>query len=277
MNALAQAQIANNVATEENWAAFAGHRARVTALLRARAPVSRLCVLGAGNCNDLDLDILCASHSEIHLIDLDAASLTKAVARQNPRARGAIRIHAPVDVSGHLEVMARWSPATILAADDIARFAHGPARVAKSLPGAFQLTVSNCVLSQLMDGIADTLGTSHPRFSETVNAMRLGHLRLMADITAPGGEAILVTDVLSSETCPELRQACDEDLSDLLTLAVRKGNFFHGMSPAALAATLATDPHLISAFQPPRWVKPWVWNLGFRLYLVHAVSLTRRL
>jgi hypothetical protein len=36
MNALVEAQIANNSAMAENWAAFAGHRARVTALLRAR-------------------------------------------------------------------------------------------------------------------------------------------------------------------------------------------------------------------------------------------------
>src|SRR5437764_3941235 len=152
MNALVQAQVANNCATAANWAAFAGHRARVTALLRARSTASRLCVLGAGNCNDLDLEILCASHSEVHLVDLDAVALSRAMARQTS-VRRAVRLHAPLDVSANLEIAARWSPATSLTDAEVARCAQAPATIAGRLPGPFELTASNCVLSQLIDGL----------------------------------------------------------------------------------------------------------------------------
>jgi hypothetical protein len=149
------------------------------------------------------------------------------------------------------------------------RCANAAGAVAKSLPGPFPLTAWICLLSQLMDGLADSLGASHPRFAEAVNAVRLGHLHLMADMTTPGGEAILIADVVSSLTCPELATAGDDELSDLLAQA-------RDMNPAALATNLASDAKLISTFHSPRWLKPWVWNLGLRLYLVHAVSLTER-
>lgn len=276
MNALAQAQIANNGATAANWAAFAPHRARVTALLQARGAGSRLCVLGAGNCNDLDLASLSASHAQVHLVDLDAAALTSALERQNPPRREALHLHAPLDVGGHVETLARWRPSRDIAAADVASLANRAAEVAARLPGPFTLTASLCLLSQLIDGLGVSLGASHPRFAEAVKAVRLGHLRLMAALAAPGGEAMLIADVVSSITCPELAHAPEADLSDLLARALRTRNFFHGMNPAALAVDLASDPVLTAAFAPPRWIKPWIWDLGPRLYLVHAVSLTRR-
>jgi hypothetical protein len=65
--------------TADSWHRYSEHRARVTAL----APGGDSCaVLGAGNCNDLDLDALTGRYREIHLIDLDAEALERARARQ---------------------------------------------------------------------------------------------------------------------------------------------------------------------------------------------------
>ena len=59
-----------NAESFDQWAGFADHRRRVSGLL-ATGP-GRLCVLGAGNANDLDLATLLEVHREVHLVDLDA-------------------------------------------------------------------------------------------------------------------------------------------------------------------------------------------------------------
>jgi hypothetical protein len=112
--------------------------------------------------------------------------------------------------------------------------------------------------------MADAIGASHPRFADLVSAVRLGHLRQTADLTAPGGAAVVITDVLSSDTCPELQAATDRDLPGLLARAVSARNFFHGTSPAVLAAVLGSDAVLRSSFLPAEWIRPWVWNLVAR-------------
>jgi hypothetical protein len=261
MNSLVRVQIENNAATAGAWAAFATHRKRVTGLLQARSAASRLCVLGAGNCNDLDLGELLASHAEIHLVDVDADALSRGIARQNVDAHGSIHRHAPFDLSGQVEAMACWSPTAPVADADVERCIHCATEVAGGLPGPFQLIASNCILSQLIDAMADAIGASHPRFADLVSAVRLGHLRQTADLTAPGGAAVVITDVLSSDTCPELQAATDRDLPGLLARAVSARNFFHGTSPAVLAAVLGSDAVLRSSFLPPEWIRPWVWNL----------------
>jgi len=43
----------------------------------------RLCILGAGNCNDLDFEALSAWYSEITLVDLDLEAVTRAVERRS--------------------------------------------------------------------------------------------------------------------------------------------------------------------------------------------------
>ena len=181
MNPLVRVQIENNATTASAWASFAAHRNRVTGLLQARSAASRLCVLGAGNCNDLDIGELLASHAEIHLVDLDADALSGGIARQNVNAHRSIHTHAPFDLSGRLEAMASWRPSAPVADADVELCIRCATEVASELPGPFQLTASNCVLSQLIDAVTDAIGASHPRFADLVGAVRLGHLRLMAE------------------------------------------------------------------------------------------------
>jgi hypothetical protein len=250
MSRLGQAQIDNNVATASGWAAFAAHRAKVTALSRARAAPSRLCVLGAGNVNDVDLRALLATHETIDLVDLDAAAMARGLARQG--LEGDARVHArAADLTGSLDTMADWSPATRLGDGEVAALPRRAVEVA-------------------------AIGAGHPRFAEMVAAVRLGHLRQMAELAAPGGVAVLIADVVSSLTCPELRVTAERDLPALVTRLGREGNLFHGAHPARLAAALASDPVLRASFLPAEWERPWIWDLGPRLYLAHAVTLRRR-
>src|SRR5262245_33792508 len=90
------------------WELYGGHRERVTqAVLDLGRGGGRLCLLGAGNCNDVDLDRLAAAYREIHLVDIDAAAVARAVGRQAPAVRARLFAHAPVDLTGILSSLDR--------------------------------------------------------------------------------------------------------------------------------------------------------------------------
>jgi len=64
----------------DDWRLYEGHRAHLTDVLlgSARGDGGRLCLLGAGRCNDVDLEKLAATFAEIHLVDIDAKALDAA-------------------------------------------------------------------------------------------------------------------------------------------------------------------------------------------------------
>ena len=96
MAAEIDAQKTSNRSALSQLDAFTGHREHLTALVRASVSPSerkRLCVLGAGNCHDLDLGELAELYAEIHLVDIDEAAIEGARERQPPRAREIGRAH----------------------------------------------------------------------------------------------------------------------------------------------------------------------------------------
>src|SRR4029077_12213924 len=118
-----QAEHDGNRKTRDLWERFRRHRRRVTAEILALAPGGngarggRLCLLGAGNANDFDLEVLAARFDEVHLVDIDPGALANANSRQSAPARAKLRIHAPVDLSGlyhQLDRATRLPPADAL-------------------------------------------------------------------------------------------------------------------------------------------------------------------
>jgi len=87
VNRLTEVPARRNAITRDNWTAYANHRRTVTGHLAVgRAPgCDRLCVLGAGNANDLELPILAVMCREVHLVDLDADALALGIARRKWR------------------------------------------------------------------------------------------------------------------------------------------------------------------------------------------------
>ncbi len=87
---------------------FHEHRSRVTThILQLRgSDHDRLCLLGAGNCNDVDLRVLGSSFRQITLVDIDREAVECGLARQSIHsvARCRFNILAPFDVSGLLSL-----------------------------------------------------------------------------------------------------------------------------------------------------------------------------
>src|SRR6185437_4823832 len=112
MDRLGRRQIAFNATSRDQWEAFAEHRRCLTAVL-ARGPTvgrSRLCVLGAGNTNDLDLTALLTAHREVHLVDIDSQALALGVARQGVAKHPGLHLHGGVDVTAMLGVLSDRTP-----------------------------------------------------------------------------------------------------------------------------------------------------------------------
>lgn len=276
MNPLIQRQQEHNAQSRGGWECFAEHRRRVMQLLLPAAPLegARLCVLGAGNCNDLDLAGLAQAFAEVHLVDLDAAALAAGVAQQQPAAAERISLHGGCDLSGILDRLSAHQnqpadAAGIQSMIDAALAAPAP------LAGQFETAASVCLLSQLIHSVVLALGAEHPRFVELMAAVRLRHLRLLTEMLAPGGRAVLVTDLVSSDTCPELATIDERNLPALTRQLVESRNFFHGTNPAVMAQIPRADPQLRQRPESLQITNPWRWNLGPRVYAVYALQWQR--
>jgi hypothetical protein len=234
-------------------------------------------VLGAGNCNDLDLPALLGAYRAVHLVDLDGEALAAGVARQGLAGHPAVRLHEGLDLTGVLGRLSAWSPGSAIPEGELAACAEAPLReVRPALPGPFEVATSVCLLSQLLNGVVRTAGEKHPRFLEALRAVRAGHLRLLADLVAPGGTGALVTDVVSSDSFPALAAAPERLLPALLGQLVRERNFFHGVNPAVLASVFENDPAVAPQVTGLEWALPWLWDFGPRVYLVCACTFRKR-
>ncbi|SIN71824.1 hypothetical protein SAMN05444166_0396 [Singulisphaera sp. GP187] len=263
-----------NAGSRGQWDGFADHRARVTRLLEtgARPGESRLCVLGAGNCNDLDLPTLLKAHGEVYLVDLDQEALTQAAERQGVADHPSLHRRDGIDLTGMIDVLATWSATTAIGPRELACLVDEPARrVVSTLPAPFDLVASTCLLSPLVGNAFHSVGEAHPQFMAIVQAIRAGHLRLLTQLTAPGGTALLITDVVSSEIVPALVALPDAALPELLNQIVRERNYFHGVNPEILWSLFEDDPFLRVLVTERESLTPWRWKLHARLYLVWAI------
>jgi hypothetical protein len=267
-----------NHATRGAWQRFARHRHRITSLLTSAlassAPAPRLVVLGAGNCNDLELADLRTRFSAIDLLDCDCDSVSEGIARQKLAADPAIRAVGPLDLASLARFTAGRADQPLTDAEiDVA---IDPTRQPPALPvPQADVVASVCVLSQILESLALEVGVSHPRYRETVQRERSNHFRLMINQLRPGGTGLLVTDLVSSDTLPQLLAANELALPELARTCVQQGNFFTGLNPAVVHALLTTDPDLSPGITDVVMVPPWTWDLGPRVYLVYAVRFQR--
>jgi hypothetical protein len=258
---------------DDDWALYAAHRARLTdALLETgRGRGGRLCILGAGPCNDVDLERLAGAFSEIHLVDIAPKALARAVARQPIAIRSRLFRHAPVDLSGlSPRRLARWK-----------RFAPGAPEVATAaqsslqslvaqLPGPFDVVASACVLTQMSFDLRATLGDGHPMLAPIRLSLMETHVSLLFGLMVVGGAALFVSDAASSTHYPLNELPPGSDLGGVLSDVVKVGACYHAANPDVVRSFLRRVGE-------PELLEPWLWTGAFgRTYLVYAFRLLSR-
>lgn len=240
------------------------------------SPGARLCVLGAGNCYDLDLDRLAEVFGEIHLVDLDAEAVSRAAQRVELSLQPRIFRHAPVDLTGLLTELSRWR--TLAISEEELRLHPDvtAAAIDAALGGPFDVVVSACVLTQMQLSILESLSDQHPMFVVARELVNLTHLRTMSRLLVPGGFALLATDVTSNQTYPLGRLDGDGDLRPLLEQLAATDNVFQAVHPARWPATVSGDPVLSREVRVSRPLDVWLWQLNHSLsFLVYAFALRR--
>lgn len=272
MNGLTAAQLRGNADSAAHWRIAAPHRRRVMQLIEQAAPAAggRVCILGAGNCNDLELLRLGERFAEVTLVDLDRDALNRAVARQGLSDATGLRLHGGYDITGVWDELHQVSQVRHDSATIERLVCQAVAPTVSDLTPPYEVVVSTCVLSQLLQSVIAAVGEGHPRFLEVLAAVRQGHLRLMSRLASPGGRVVLVTDFVSSDSAPEILTTPDEELEGLARRLLERRNFFHGLNPAVLASLWRRDPQLAATAAHLRVTSPWRWEFGVRHYLVTA-------
>jgi hypothetical protein len=260
--------------------AFRGHREQLTALILQTVGAGqggRLCVLGAGNAYDLDLERLLSRFDEVHLVDIDAQAVGRARARVADEDRPRLLVHAPLDLSGMFHELERWARLEVTPQELMVAPARGAKQIAAALPGPFDVVVSSCLLTQLQLSLLQLLGDQHQLFVALRELLTLTHLRTLALLTGPSGQAVLVTDLCDDSAFPAGRPHDTADLALLMNELVQAGRVIYSAHPELFKITLEDDPVLLRTFAPAQLSQPWLWQNGPGLsFLVYALTLPRK-
>jgi hypothetical protein len=240
-------------------------------------PAGRLCVLGAGNCNDLDLAQLLEHYEQVHLVDRDRAALEFGTRQQQLATHSRIVLHGGVDVTGDgMELTSPSSRARTTANSTNSTPNETHDRHDWALPGPFEVVVSTCLLTQLLDAVRLSLGEQHTDLTESVLSVRDQHLRRLVSLTAAGGRFVLVTDIVSSATFPDLAHVPNENLAAALIRLIAAQNFFTGVNPFALLQFYHMDPATSGLVSDVRLARPWLWDFGPRVYAVCGLCARKK-
>jgi hypothetical protein len=271
---VAERQASLNRSVAGNWDVFTGHRAKLTDLVSAASPrgEASLCVLGAGNCNDIDLGRAVSAYAEVHLVDIDADAMSEGVRRQHLAGDPRLHLHGGRDITGVAGLIERWRdhPPDDRTIDACLETLQVPHPLGPATP-AFDVVLSAAILSQLTGSVIRLLGRDHPRSLEVALAVRDAHLSLMIDLLVRGGTGILVTDIASSTSSRILARSPLDAYPALFDDVLEEGAL-PGTDPLGIEASL-TDAGRAGGI---RRDAPWPWRLTHsRTQLMCAISFRR--
>lgn len=256
---------------------FALHRSHLTAqVLAAAERGARVMIVGAGNCNDLDLEALATHASQIHLVDLDEEAIVAARHRVPPALAQRVALHGGIDVTGALGWLGGCQRRR-LHGEDYERIAGVCIeQVLQALPAPVDAVVSSCLLSQLMDSLRRQLGPQHPDLLPAARVLMVAHLRLLAAVLVRGGQAVLASDTASSEQLPLRELVAAKGGLEALKAVVEAGLCFTGTSAPFAVEILQTDEVLSERVADVALAAPWLWTISeARSYLVYALRFRR--
>lgn len=267
-----------NRETAGNWGHFQSHRDRVTGLLAAAGrPQGRLAILGAGNCNDLALEAIVPRYERVRLVDIDREAIERARERLPEAVAARIDLQAPVDLGGGLSELGRFRKRPATAAELGALPGAALRAGLDAVPDRFDVVASTCLLSQLVHGCQELLGPRHPQIQEIGCAVVVAHMRLCTELLRPGGTALVITDMVSSDTYP-LEELWGERPPWMMVDELEAtGNHLSGTTPTFLRRILNTDPAVAPNTLAVGLEEPWLWTLSEEeTYLVYALRFERR-
>lgn len=278
MNRILDLQTDRNLRSRGAWDVMSQHRAHVSSLLLASATVdAKLCLLGCGNCNDLDLPALASAYGKIDLVDIDADAVAYGIGEQFPELPAHVESLAPIDVTGSVDLFSKLAAAEQAAAADIDELLNRLAEDADPpCRGPYDVVASICLLSQLIESVTLSLGEAHPKYLPTVQAIRSQHIRLLIDLLRPGGTALLITDFVSTATAPSLPLIAESLLPAVVEQLIHEQNFFTGLNPNVLLNQLHSVPEFSSRLCETSVSPPWIWNFGPKQFAVVALQFRRR-
>ena len=114
------------------------------------------------------------------------------------------------------------------------------------------------MLTQLISSAVTALGESEPLLPFLVLAMREAHFRLLCNMVAPRGTVVFVSDLVSSDSCPELLAHSKDDLLPLMKAVIRDRNFFTGLNPYGILEMLGDTEDDLCLHSP------WLWQISSR-------------
>jgi len=260
----------------DSWAGYAGHRQRLTALIGELPRGAELCVFGAGNCNDLELEQLSKWFSAIHLVDLDGEALERGRDRQGGDVRSTLVLHPDVDCSGMIDLLDAWGDRFPDRAE-LGRSAVAAAQaIVRGLGRSFPAVISSCVLSQLPLPFQRAWITSRANWADLLSTLTAIHLATLAGSVGPGGRGLIVFDTSSSKDTPALseqRERSTEELQQFVAEARAAGGLALRPDPLQLQAQLSS-PGLATLVSDVRVGAPWLWHLGADTQLVYSLTFT---
>jgi len=275
----ASEQALANLSALPHFESFSEHRRRSGALVSAAAPPHSprtLCVLGAGNCFDLDLSELTRCYDAVHLVDIDGQALERSFARQDRATQARLVLHASVDLSGFLDRIDRWARLEVTP-EELMNHANATARTLREqLGGPFDVVLSACMLSQMQLSVVNVLGERHRLFEAVRWTLNLTHFRALAALTRPSGSALFLTDVSAGQLHALNALAPDTDYLALVQELSSTGAVFDFADPKRLTELFHDDPVLRKAFQAFDVKDAWSWSNGPETqFLVYASELRR--
>ena len=231
-------------------------------------------VLGAGNCMDLDLKQLTTLFQSVNLLDLDREAVELGVSAPEGLLTSQLKSVAPIDLASPL---ATTTASTLSDDSAITKFCQALAAPLAVIPvEAADVVVSTCVLSQMLSAMTNLVTDKHSQFLPLIQAVRRGHLVRMLQLLKSGGRGILISDLVSSETTPQLTSIDEASLPKLLAQALATGNFFSGLHPGIMLQDLGTAPGIASLVDSPIMTAPWRWQMGPRTYAVFAITFRKK-
>jgi hypothetical protein len=256
------------------------HRQRLThRLVRGDDPAlrsQRLCVLGAGNCADIELPKLCESYAEIHLVDLDREALERARDALPKTNRERVRLHGGVDLTGMLDKLARWKLMQITPEELMAHPAQTAETIGQSVDGPFDVVASTCVITQMQLSVLNALTDRHQLFQAVRHTVSVTHLRTLSRLTCEGGRCLFVTDLVSTERLKAGGDLAAESPRQLYERALREGNVIYVAHPKLIESVVRDDPALRRELSLGDDREVWLWQQGpNRSFVVYAAEMRR--